>query len=116
MGLLQFLFQSCVVEAAVRPFWYLEFFFAGPQLPNYLGAAGPPHCMFSPPVHLKILPNMRIVDVENGYAGASGRVDKLPCPGNHGNSPVALDLPVDKIVEHVNNQYRVATVFVVDVG
>src|SRR5713226_2279031 len=98
MGLLQFLLQSCVVEAAVGPFWYLQILLPRPQIPDYLGAAGPPHCVFSPPVHLKILPSVRIIDIENGYAGASGGINKLPGPGNHGNGPVAFDLAKDKIV------------------
>src|SRR6058998_1476024 len=113
---LQFLIQTRPVEAAVGLLGNLRVSLTRSQFSDHSGTTRSTHRMLSPSVHLKVFPNMRIVNVEHMYPRLVRSIEQLCRPRNHGHGTIAFDLPVYEVVEHIHNQEGVPAVIVVNVG
>jgi len=58
---------------------------------------------------------MGVVRIEHGDTSTTGRVYEFTAARNHWDSPIALDLTIDKVVQHVHDKDGVPSVVVVHV-
>ena len=113
---LEFSFQSGIEEAAVGCLGNLNILLPRPQLANDLCTLAATHRVFSPSLNLEILLCMGVVRVDHRDRGAPGRIDELAATRNHRNGPIAFDLAIHKVVQHVYDKDSVPTVIIVNVG
>jgi len=112
---LEFAFQSGVEETAVGCLGNLNIFLPRSQLADDPGTLGATHSVLSPPFNLEILPRMGVVRIEHRDACTTSRVYQFAATRNHRDRPVALDLTVYKVVQHVNDKDGVPSVIVIHV-
>src|SRR5437867_11552381 len=115
MSSLEFAFQSSVEETAIGCLRDLNILLSRSQFAYDPGALGATHGVFSPPLNLEILPRMGVVRVEHGDSGTTGRVYEFAATRNHRDGSIALDLTIDKVVQHVHDRDAVPSVIVVHV-
>src|SRR6266702_5222264 len=115
MSSLEFAFQSSVEETAIGCLRDLNILLSRSQFAYDPGALGATHGVFSPPLNLEILPRMGVVRIEHGDTSTMGRVYEFTAARNHRDSPIALDLTIDKVVQHVHDKDGVPSVVVVHV-
>jgi len=115
MSSFEFAFQSSVEETAIGRLGNLNILLSRSQFAYDLGTFGATHGVFSPPLNLEILPRMGVVRVEHGDSGTTGRVYEFAATRNHRDGPIALDLTIDKVVQHVHDKDGVPSVIVVHV-
>src|SRR5438876_12202653 len=70
--------------------------------------------MLAPAFDLEILPRVRIVSVEHWNTAAPGRVDHVEAARNDRDSPVAFDLAIHVVVQHIDDEDGVSPILVVD--
>src|SRR5437867_11893976 len=112
MSSLEFAFQSSVEETAIGCLGNLNILLSRSQFAYDPGALGGTHGVFSPPLNLEILHRMGVVRIEHGHTSTTGRVYEFTPARNHGDRPSALDLPIDKVVQHVHDKAGVPSVLV----
>ena len=78
----------------------------GSQLGDDLGRFGARHGVLAPYPQLKILGEVRIPAVDYRNVRRPRRAEQLPEDGNDALCALALHLPRDEVVEHVNDQDR----------
>ena len=108
--------QSRIEEAAVGCLRNLNILLTRSQFAYDLGALGSAHGVFPPSLNLEILPRMGVVGIEHRYTCTMSRIDELCATRNHGNGPIALDLAIHEVVQHVDNKDDVPSVIVIHVG
>jgi hypothetical protein len=59
---------------------------------------------------------MGVVGIEHRESRATSGIYELSATRNHGNRPIALDLAIHEVVQHVHDEDRVPSVIVIDVG
>src|SRR5438034_11039320 len=113
MSSLEFAFQSSVEETAIGCLGNLNILLSRSQFAYDPGALGATHGVFSPPLNLEILPRMGVVRIEHGDTSTTGRVYEFTAARTHRYRPIALDLTIDKVVQHVPYKDGVPSVLVV---
>src|SRR5439155_15432086 len=104
MSSLEFAFQSSVEETAIGCLGNLNILLSRSQFAYDPGALGATHGVFSPPLNLEILPRMGVVRIEHGHTSTTGRVYEFTAARNHRDRLIALDLTIEKVVQHVNDK------------
>jgi hypothetical protein len=59
---------------------------------------------------------MGVVGIEHRDSRVASRIYELSAARNHGNGPIALDLAIHEVVQHVHDKDGVPSVIVVHVG
>src|SRR5437016_5537489 len=115
MSSLEFAFQSSVEETAVGCLGNLNILLSRSQFAYDPGTLGATHSVLSPPLNLEILLRMGVVRVEHWHTSSMGRVYEFDATRNHRDRPVALDLTIYKVVQHVHDKDGVPSVIVIHV-
>src|SRR5467141_680049 len=113
---LEFSLQSGIEEAAVGRFRNLNILLPRSQFTYDLGTLGSTHSVFPPPLNLEVLSRVGVVGIEHRDTGTPSRFYELSATRNHRNCPVALDLAIHEVVQHVYDEDGVSSIIVVDVG
>jgi len=110
---LEFAFQSGVEETAVGCLGNLNIFLSWFQFAYDPATLGATHGVFSPPLNLEILPRMGVVRIDHRDTCTTGRVYEFAATRNHRDGPIALDLTIHEVVQHVHDKDGVPSVVVV---
>src|SRR6267143_967524 len=108
--------KSRVEEATVGCLRNLNILLSRSQFAYDLGTLGSTHGVFPPPLYLEILSCMGVVGIEHGDTGTPSRICEFSATRNHGNGPIALDLAIHEVVQHVDNKDGVPSVIIVHMG
>src|SRR6266567_4804050 len=114
MSPLEFAFQPCVEEATVGCLGNLCIFLTRSKITYHPCTLAAAHSMFSPSFDLEIPTSVGIVGVEDRDASTTCRVYQISSARNHRHGPVALDLTIYEVVQHVDNEHCVSSILVID--
>src|SRR5213593_4736724 len=114
MASLEFTFEPGVEEAAVGCLGNLHVSLAWSEFAYHSRASTTAHGMLAPAFDLEILPGVRVVSVEHRNTAAPGRVDQVAGARDHRDSPVAFDLAIHEVVQHIDDEDSVPAILVVD--